>query len=73
MEARKLKDVEEEWDYLRELLLCYLNLNPKHTHKFIVGAFLDLAVSLDSPSSTPVTAQSRRSINEIQEPYAPCA
>lgn len=35
--------------YLKELLLCYLNLNTKHTHKFIFGAFADLLVSLLSP------------------------
>ncbi|XP_019168724.1 PREDICTED: transcription repressor OFP16-like [Ipomoea nil] len=39
-------------DFLHSLLLCYLNLNPKHTHKYIVGAFSDLIVSLvSSPSS----------------------
>ena len=27
------------WEFLHELLLCYLALNPKNTHKFIVGAF----------------------------------
>ncbi|KAM7257719.1 hypothetical protein ACFE04_013460 [Oxalis oulophora] len=34
------------WDYLHELLLCYLALNPKSTHKFIMRAFTDLLVSL---------------------------
>nr|GLL41742.1 transcription repressor OFP16-like [Ipomoea trifida] len=39
-------------DFLHSLLLCYLNLNPKHTHKYIVGAFSDLIISLvSSPSS----------------------
>uniref|UniRef100_A0A7N0ZRW4 Transcription repressor n=1 Tax=Kalanchoe fedtschenkoi TaxID=63787 RepID=A0A7N0ZRW4_KALFE len=32
------------WEYLHELLLCYLALNPKATHKFIIGAFADLVV-----------------------------
>ncbi|KAJ9188114.1 hypothetical protein P3X46_003506 [Hevea brasiliensis] len=46
VEARELVDVKANWDYLHELLLCYLALNPKSTHKFIVRAFADLLVSL---------------------------
>ncbi|XVF21752.1 hypothetical protein REPUB_Repub12eG0117100 [Reevesia pubescens] len=46
VEARELIDVKANWDYLHELLLCYLALNPKKTHKFIIGAFADLLVSL---------------------------
>ncbi|KAF8392365.1 hypothetical protein HHK36_022707 [Tetracentron sinense] len=46
VEARESLDVRADWDYLHELLLCYLSLNPKHTHKFIMGAFADLLVSL---------------------------
>lgn len=41
-----------DWDFLHNLLLSYLNLNPKHTHKYIVRAFSDLIVFLvSSPSS----------------------
>lgn len=46
VEARHLIDVKANWEYLHELLLCYLTLNPKSTHKFIIGAFADLLVSL---------------------------
>ncbi|EYU46568.1 hypothetical protein ABFS82_04G030100 [Erythranthe guttata] len=46
VEAREIDDVRENWDYLHELLMCYLSLNPKSTHKYIVGAFADLLVSL---------------------------
>ncbi|XVF32558.1 hypothetical protein REPUB_Repub17cG0092600 [Reevesia pubescens] len=46
VEARDLIDVKANWDYLHELLLCYLALNPRSTHKFIIGAFADLLVSL---------------------------
>ncbi|CAL9023724.1 unnamed protein product [Prunus brigantina] len=54
VEAREgMKNEEEEggkkksnWEFLHELLLCYLALNPKSTHKFIIGAFADLLVSL---------------------------
>ncbi|KAK7277632.1 hypothetical protein RJT34_22647 [Clitoria ternatea] len=47
VEARpELMDVKSNWNMLHELLLCYLALNPKSTHKFIFGAFADLLVSL---------------------------
>ncbi|KAK8693915.1 hypothetical protein V6N13_071482 [Hibiscus sabdariffa] len=46
VEARGLIDAEANWEYLHELLLCYLALNAKSTHKFIIGAFADLLVSL---------------------------
>ncbi|XP_021805733.1 transcription repressor OFP12-like [Prunus avium] len=55
VEAREGMNNEEEeegekkksnWEFLHELLLCYLALNPKSTHKFIIGAFADLLVSL---------------------------
>lgn len=48
VEARELIDGRVSLDYLHELLLCYLALNPKSTHKYIVGAFSDLLVSLTS-------------------------
>ncbi|KAJ4968011.1 hypothetical protein NE237_014712 [Protea cynaroides] len=51
VDARKLLDLSTDWDYLHELLLCYLTLNPRHTHKFIIGAFSDLLLTL-VPSST---------------------
>ncbi|XP_058745897.1 transcription repressor OFP12-like [Vicia villosa] len=49
VEARpELMDVKSNWNILHELLLCYLALNPKNTHKFILGAFADLLVTLIS-------------------------
>ncbi|KAI3668151.1 hypothetical protein L6452_43228 [Arctium lappa] len=51
VEARDLIDVRANWDYLHELLTCYLDLNPKSAHKFIVGAFADLLVSLMASSA----------------------
>lgn len=52
VEAHDLVDVKANWDYLHELFLCYLALNPKKTHKFIIGAFADLLVSLMSSGHT---------------------
>ena len=51
-ESRDLMDVRKDWDYLHELLLSYLSLNPPHTHKYIVRAFTDLVVDLlSSPAA----------------------
>uniref|UniRef100_A0A1D1Z2Z5 Transcription repressor n=1 Tax=Anthurium amnicola TaxID=1678845 RepID=A0A1D1Z2Z5_9ARAE len=37
-----------EWSGLHELLHCYLRLNQKETHKFVVLAFVDLLIQLAS-------------------------
>uniref|UniRef100_A0A7N0V3K1 Transcription repressor n=1 Tax=Kalanchoe fedtschenkoi TaxID=63787 RepID=A0A7N0V3K1_KALFE len=34
------------WDWLQELLGCYLKVNRKSNHGFIIGAFVELLVSL---------------------------
>jgi uncharacterized protein (TIGR01568 family) len=54
VEARPelMNDVKSNWNTLHELLLSYLSLNPKSTHKFILGAFSDLIVTLMSLSSS---------------------
>ena len=52
VEARDMLDVTADWDYLHELLLCYLSINPKNAHKFILGAFADLLVSLMTSSKS---------------------
>jgi uncharacterized protein (TIGR01568 family) len=31
-----------DWDFMEEILFCYLNLNEKKSHKFILSAFVDL-------------------------------
>ncbi|KZV42497.1 hypothetical protein F511_20950 [Dorcoceras hygrometricum] len=46
IEARESAGVEADWEFLHGLLVCYLALNPKHTHKFIFGAFADVIVSV---------------------------
>ncbi|KAI3469580.1 hypothetical protein Pfo_026243 [Paulownia fortunei] len=60
IEARDLTDVKADWEFLNELLLCYLTLNSKHTHKFIVGAFADVVVSLVSPPPLPASDGCRK-------------
>ncbi|XP_009787220.2 transcription repressor OFP15-like [Nicotiana sylvestris] len=42
VEAHEIQD----WENLEELLTCYLKVNCKSNHGYIVGAFVDLLVSL---------------------------
>ncbi|KAK1395247.1 Transcription repressor [Heracleum sosnowskyi] len=51
VEAHGIIDVKADWEFLHELLLCYLTLNPKQTHKYVIKAFSDLLVSLMSSES----------------------
>ncbi|CAA6657106.1 unnamed protein product [Spirodela intermedia] len=50
----------QDWSSLQELLHCYLRLNEKKTHRFIVLAFMDLLADAlfsptpSHPSSPPV-------------------
>ncbi|XP_022871518.1 transcription repressor OFP12-like [Olea europaea var. sylvestris] len=48
IEERGFTDVKADFEFLHELLLCYLTLNPTRNHKFIIGAFSDVIVSLMS-------------------------
>ncbi|CAN6464892.1 unnamed protein product [Victoria cruziana] len=45
VEAQDL-DISADWGYLQEMLMCYLKLNSRRTHKYIVGAFADLLMTL---------------------------
>ncbi|KAL5204330.1 hypothetical protein ABZP36_009201 [Zizania latifolia] len=53
------------WDSLEELLVWYLRVNSKHNHALIVGAFVDLLISLAAAAatttSTTTTTSSSRS------------
>ncbi|CAN0847344.1 Transcription repressor OFP13 [Linum grandiflorum] len=50
VEAHGLKD----WESLENLLSCYLRVNKKSNHGYIVGAFVDLLVGLPfGPKSAP--------------------
>ncbi|KAL3532142.1 hypothetical protein ACH5RR_005663 [Cinchona calisaya] len=48
VEAHELKD----WESLEDLLTCYLKVNVKSNHGYIVGAFVDLLVTLAFASSS---------------------
>ncbi|GMH18827.1 hypothetical protein Nepgr_020668 [Nepenthes gracilis] len=44
------REDKRDWKYLHELLFCYLKLNPRPNHRYIIGAFADLLVSHSSSS-----------------------
>lgn len=41
-----MREKEVDWDLMEELLFCYLDLNDKKSHKFILSAFVDLIIAL---------------------------
>ena len=43
-----------DWESLEELLAWYLKLNAKGVHAAIVGAFIDLLVSMQPQASSPL-------------------
>lgn len=55
------------WEFLHELLSCYLALNPKSTHKFIIGAFSDLVVSLMPSLPDGVERRENGSVPDVCE------
>ncbi|KAL3735840.1 hypothetical protein ACJRO7_024894 [Eucalyptus globulus] len=46
VEARLQGHAKVDWEFMEELLFCYLNLNEKKSHKYILSAFVDLMVVL---------------------------
>lgn len=48
-----------DWDFMEELLFCYLNLNEKKSHKFILSAFVDLVTLMRRNSDTTPPAKPR--------------
>ncbi|GMH22210.1 hypothetical protein Nepgr_024053 [Nepenthes gracilis] len=51
IETRVKENRSVDWDFIEELLLCYLRLNEKQQHKYILGAFVDLILVLRRNSS----------------------
>lgn len=44
--------LKDNWDFLEELLACYLKVNKKCNHGYIVGAFVDLLIGLEFASAS---------------------
>ncbi|KAL6140923.1 hypothetical protein ACLB2K_059215 [Fragaria x ananassa] len=52
VEARLRNNAKVDWNFMEELLFCYLNLNEKKSHRFILSAFADLVVDMRQDSDT---------------------
>lgn len=48
--------LKSDLEYLHELLLCYLQLNPEDAHKDIISAFTDLVICILSANPAPSTS-----------------
>ncbi|KAJ7962978.1 Transcription repressor like [Quillaja saponaria] len=64
VEARVRNNEGVDWEFMEELLFCYLNLNEKKSYRFILSAFSDLIVVLRQNSDTVV--QGRRSVRSVR-------
>lgn len=55
VKARMTNHGQVDWGFMEELLFCYLNLNEKRYHKYILNALVDLIVELrQSSGRSPV-------------------
>ncbi|KAJ0076403.1 hypothetical protein Patl1_34126 [Pistacia atlantica] len=66
VEARLQYQSTVDWDFLEELLFCYLRLNENKSHKFIIRAFVDLVVILRQ-NSNKIPARSRHDFRVARE------
>ncbi|GFP88880.1 transcription repressor ofp14 [Phtheirospermum japonicum] len=52
VDARVEHNGKVDWEFLEELLFCYLDLNNKKSYRYILRAFVDLIVLLRENSGT---------------------
>ncbi|XVF86594.1 hypothetical protein PTKIN_Ptkin18bG0054700 [Pterospermum kingtungense] len=57
VEARLRNQSTIDWDFMEELLFCYLKLNDKKSYKFILSAFVDLIVVLRQKRNEGASAE----------------
>ncbi|KAF8400775.1 hypothetical protein HHK36_014076 [Tetracentron sinense] len=73
VEARLHHHETVDWDFMEDLLFCYLKLNEKQSYKYILSAFIDLMVILGGNSGKtpaksekiPVTGERRRRKGDV--------
>ncbi|XP_061338559.1 transcription repressor OFP14-like [Gastrolobium bilobum] len=60
-----------DWDFMEEILFCYLNLNEKKSHKFILAAFVDLTTvmrrNLETAPAKPRSVRTVRIGRELRK------
>ncbi|OMO66763.1 hypothetical protein COLO4_30372 [Corchorus olitorius] len=65
VEARLRNRSTIDWDFMEELLFCYLNLNDKKSYKFILSAFVDLIVVMRQNDRKIPARTSRSSTSKV--------
>ncbi|XP_059306636.1 transcription repressor OFP14 [Lycium ferocissimum] len=64
MEARLNDRGKINWEFMEELLFCYLNLNDKKSYKYILNAFVDQIVVLrENSGRVPVISRNVRALD----------
>ncbi|CAI9114102.1 OLC1v1014742C1 [Oldenlandia corymbosa var. corymbosa] len=63
IDARLQHNGKINWVFMEELLFCYLNLNDKKSHRFILRAFVDLVVTLRENPGCVVPAPAKQPQN----------
>ncbi|XP_010521526.1 PREDICTED: transcription repressor OFP14 [Tarenaya hassleriana] len=58
-----MKESEVDWEFMEEVLFCYLELNDKKSHRFILSAFVDLIVVLRQEEKTVTRNGMTRSLS----------
>ncbi|XP_057978874.1 transcription repressor OFP13 [Malania oleifera] len=66
VECHGLKD----WEYLEQLLGCYLRMNGRNNHGFIVGAFIDLLFGLSSSSDAGSASSFSTAVSSLSSPLS---
>ncbi|KAL3511805.1 hypothetical protein ACH5RR_024522 [Cinchona calisaya] len=59
IDSRLHQNGKIDWEFMEDLLFCYLNLNEKKSHGFILRAFVDVIVFLRENSGSVVPAKPR--------------
>ncbi|KAM3267704.1 hypothetical protein P3S67_032122 [Capsicum chacoense] len=64
MEARLNDQGKINWEFMEELLFCYLNLNDKKSYKYILSAFVDQVIVLrENSGRVPAISRSVRTLD----------
>ncbi|KAK4361940.1 hypothetical protein RND71_017181 [Anisodus tanguticus] len=64
MEARMNDQGKINWEFMEELLFCYLNLNDKKSYKYILSAFVDQIIVLrENSGRVPAISRSVRQLD----------
>ncbi|KAL5729303.1 hypothetical protein ACHQM5_002276 [Ranunculus cassubicifolius] len=60
IEARLTQNESIDWDFMEDLLFCYLKLNDKKSYRYILGAFVDLTAGMRNNNNGGIPAEEGR-------------